>query len=168
MKLEFVKIAQIVNAHGIRGEVRAVPLERTPEFLTRIATFYLDGQPVVPTANHVHKGFALLKFPGVEDMNAALALKGKVLSVRREDAPLGPGEYFDAELPGLEVYSADTGESLGKLTLVEDYPAHKVYTVRGAREYLIPAVPGVFIQSVDLENGRMEVHMLEGLETDAD
>jgi 16S rRNA processing protein RimM len=108
----------------------------------------------------------LLKLPGVDDMNAALAYRGKVLSIRRDDAGLGPDECFDEELLGMDAYDADTGALLGTVTAVEDYPASKIYTVRGKREYLIPAVPGVFVKSVDLDANRMELHMLEGLATD--
>ena len=82
MKLETIKVGRIVNAHGIRGEVRVQPRDGDPAFLTRFKTFYIDGQPVSPTANHVHKSLVLMKFPGVDDMNAALALKEKILYVR--------------------------------------------------------------------------------------
>ena len=166
MKLESIPIGRIVNAHGIRGEVRVQPINQSPQFLTRFKTFYLDGSPVEPTANHVHKSFVLLKLPGVDDMNAALALKGTTLSIRRENAKLKPGECFDEELLGMQVLSADSGALLGRITAVGSYPASKVYTVRGEREYLIPAVPEVFIKSVDLEADRMEVHILEGMATD--
>lgn len=164
MKQDFIQIGRIVNAHGIRGEVRVQPLEQDPAFLTAFQTFYLDGQPVTPTANHAHKSLVLLKLPGVDDMNAALELKGKVLSIRRSDAP--EGLLFAQEVLGLEVFDAETGNLLGELTQVEEYPAHPVYTVRGQREYLIPAVPGAFIQSVDLDRGRMEVKVWEGMATD--
>lgn len=166
MKLEFIEVGQIVNAHGIRGEVRVQPLGQDPAFLTRFKTLYLNSKPVQPTANHVHKSVVLLKLPGVDDMNAALALKGTRVSIRRDDAHLGEGEAFDQELLGLTVKNADTGETLGELTTVTPYPAHKVYTVQGQREYLIPAVPGVFIQSVDLEANVMEVHIWEGMASD--
>ena len=66
----------------------------------------------------------------------------------------------------MAVYDAATGEALGKIIQVDPYPAHKVYTVRGAREYLIPAVPEVFIKSVDLDADRMEVHVWEGMAAD--
>ena len=164
MKQEFIQIGRIVNAHGIRGEVRVQPLEQDPAFLTAFQTFYLDGQPVIPTANHVHKSLVLLKLPGVDDMNAALALKGKVLSIRRSDAP--EDLFFAQELLDMEVFDAESGNLLGKITRVEDYPAHAVYTVRGEREYLIPAVPGAFIQSVDVAANRMEVKVWEGMATD--
>ena len=166
MRLETIKIGRIVNAHGIRGEVRVQPVGQDPAFLTQFKTFYLDGAPVTPTANHVHKSLVLMKFPGVDDMNAALALRDKELYIRRADARLPEGAFFDAELLGMAVYDAATGEALGKIVQVDPYPAHKVYTVRGAREYLIPAVPEVFIQSVDLDADRMEVHVWEGMAAD--
>ena len=159
MKLETIKVGRIVNAHGIRGEVRVQPRDGDPAFLTRFKTFYIDGQPVSPTANHVHKSLVLMKFPGVEDMNAALTYKDKDLYIRRADARLPEGAYFDDELLGMGVFDAATGEELGKLTAVENYPAHKVYTVKGRREYLIPAVKDVFIKSVDLDRDRMEVQV---------
>ena len=166
MKLETIKVGRIVNAHGIRGEVRVQPRDGDPAFLTRFKTFYIDGQPVSPTANHVHKSLVLMKFPGVEDMNAALTYKDKDLYIRRADARLPEGAYFDDELLGMGVFDAATGEELGKLTAVENYPAHKVYTVKGRREYLIPAVKDVFIKSVDRDRDRMEVQVWEGMASD--
>ena len=166
MKLDMIQIGRIVNAHGIRGEVRVQPINQTPQFLTCFQTFLLDGVPVVPTACHVHKSLVLMKLPGVDDMDAALALKGRTLAIRRADAPLGPGECFDEELLDMEVYNEADGALLGRITRVDTYPASKVYTVRGQKEYLIPAVPEVFIKSVDLDGNRMEVHVLEGMATD--
>ena len=166
MKQEYIRVGRIVNAHGIRGEVRVQPRRVSPALLTRCKTFYIDGQPITPTANHVHKELVLLKFPGVDDMNAALTYKDKDLYIRRADARLPEGECFDDELLGMEVYDEANGSLLGKITQVETYPASKVYTVKGAREYLIPAVKDAFIRSVDLDANRMEVHVWEGMATD--
>ena len=166
MKLEMIKVGRIVNAHGTRGEVRVQPRDADPYFLTEFDTFYIDGKPVTPTANHVHQSVVLMKLPGVDDMDAALALKEKVLYIRREDADLPEDECFDDELLDMEVYNAATGELLGTIVRVDPYPAHKVYTVKGKKQYLIPAVKGAFIQSVDLDGNRMEVNVGEGLATD--
>ena len=166
MKLEMIKIGRIVNAHGIRGEVRVQPRDADPFFLTQFKTFYLDGKAVKPTACHVHKSLVLMKLPGVDDMNTALTLKDKILYIRREDAKLPEGECFDDELLGLEVYDEATGNLLGELIAVDPYPASKIYTVKGKKEYLIPAVKGAFIRSIDLDKNRMEVHVWEGMATD--
>lgn len=163
MKLDYVPAGRIVSVHGIRGELRVLPLEREAEFLAGFRTFYLEGHPVKAAGCRVHKGMALLKLEGVEDRTAAEGLRGKELLVRRADARLPEGEYFDGELIGLDVYDGGTGRRLGELTKVERYPANRVYTVRGEREFLVPAVRDAFILNVDLEKNRMDIRVWEGL-----
>ena len=159
-------MGNIFTSYCIKGELKLNPEGFTPEFVAAFDTLYVNGEPVRVKSRRVHKSTLLLTLPGVEDMDAALALKGREVSIRREDARLPAGEYFDAELEGLTVLDDATGAELGKLHRVLHYPAHKVYEVRGAREYLIPAVPGVFIASVDVDGGTLRVHNMKGLATD--
>lgn len=164
MKRDYVRVARIVGVHGIRGELKALPLDGDPDFLAGFQTFYLDGRSVTPAACRVHKGMALLKLEGVDDRTAAEALRGKDLLIRRSDARLPAGEYFDEELIGLDVFNGETGECVGELAKVERYPASKVYTIRGVKEFLVPAVKDAFILGVDLENNRMDIRVWEGLD----
>ncbi len=166
MRPEFIPVGQVVNAHGIRGEVKVNPIGFDPAFVASFHTLYIGGAETRVKSSRVHKSTVLLTLPGVEDMDAALALKGRQVSIRRTDAHLPEGEYFDAELLGLTVLDDDTGEELGKLTRVLNYPAHKVYEVKGSREYLIPAVRDIFIRRVDLEGETMRVKNMKGLATD--
>ena len=109
----------------------------------------------------------LLTLPGVEDMDAALALKGTEVSILRADADMPEDAYFDMELEGLTVLDSESGAEVGRIKRVLHYPAHKIYEVKGGgREYLIPAVQGVFIESVDMDGGTMRVHMMKGLASD--
>ena len=165
MELEFITAGQIVNTHGIRGEVKILPQGVEPELLAECGTLYINGAPCVLTAGRVHKGCLLAKLKGVDDMDAALALKGKKVAIRRRDVSLPEGEYFDEELVGLTARDAATGEEIGKVDEVLAYPAHKIYAVRGGKdEYLIPAVPA-FIAAIDVPGGTLDVHMMEGLGT---
>ena len=166
MRPAYIPVGHIVNAHGIKGEVKLNPEGFTPEFVAEFDTLYINGEPVRVKSRRVHKSTLLLTLPGVEDMDAALALKGREVSIRRADARLPDGEYFDAELEGLTVLDDASGAELGKIHRVLHYPAHKVYEVRGSREYLIPAVPGVVIAAVDPDGGVMRIHMMKGLATD--
>ena len=166
MKQERITVGAIVNAHGIRGEVKLNPVGFDPAFLAEFDRFSIGGKEMAVRSSRVHKSVLLLTLPGVEDMDAALALKGKTVEIYAEDVELPEGEYFDVELEGCTVLDDATGQELGKLTRVLHYPAHKVYEVKGAREYLIPAVPGVFIASVDIDGGVVRVHMMKGLATD--
>ena len=166
MRPDFIPVGAVVNAHGIRGEVKVNPAGFDPEFIASFKTLYIGGQPVKVISARVHKSTVLLALPGVATMDDALALKGKTVSIRRTDAKLPKGQYFDAELEGCTVLDDATGEELGRLNKVLHYPAHKVYEVKGEREYLIPAVPGVFIASIDPEAEIIRVHMMKGLATD--
>lgn len=163
MKLDSICVGRITGVHGIRGELRVMPLERDPEFLTGFQTFLLDGHPIAVVSRRIHKDMVLLKLAGVEDRTAAETLRGKELSVRRADAHLPEGEYFDSELLGLDVYDGETGRCVGELVKVERYPASRVYTVRGVKEFLVPAVKDAFILGIDLENNRMDIRVWEGL-----
>ena len=167
MRPEFITVGTVVNAHGIRGEVKVNPSGFDPEFIAGFKILYIGGRAVQVRAARVHKSTVLLALPGVDTMDDALALKGKAVAIRRTDARLPKGQYFEAELEGCTVLDDATGEALGKLDKVLHYPAHKVYQVRGgAHEYLIPAVPGVFIAAIDPEAETIRVHMMKGLATD--
>ena len=166
MKQERINVGTIVNAHGIRGEVKLNPVGFDPAFLAEFDRFCIGGKETEVLSSRVHKSVLLLTLPGVEDMDAALALKGKTVSIRRTDAHLPQGQYFDQELVGLRVIDCATGGEIGVIDRVLIYPAHRIYQVKGQREYLIPAVPGVFIESTDPDAGEMRVHLMKGLATD--
>ena len=166
MRVEFIPVGQIVNAHGIKGEVKLNPMGFDPEFLADFDVLYIGGKRTEVKAARVHKSVVLLTLPGVNDMDAALALKGKTVTICRDDVEVPEGYYFDEEIEGLQVVDSATEAVIGKVKRVLTYPAHKIYEVKGEREYLIPAVPGVFIESVDLDAAEMRVHLMKGLATD--
>ena len=164
MKQEFISVGTIVNAHGIRGEVKLNPVGFEPAFLAEFDRLFIGGKETEVLSARVHKSVVLLTLPGINDMDAALALKGREVSIYRDDVELPEGEYFDEELVGCVVVDDATGETVGKVNRVLNYPAHKVYEVRGEKgEYLIPAVPEVFIKSVDMEANTIRAFMMKGL-----
>ena len=77
MVQEFITAGKIVGAHGVRGEVKLLPQGIDTASLALFSTYYIDGAPIVPTARREHKGCLLIKLPGVDDMDAALALRVK-------------------------------------------------------------------------------------------
>ena len=166
MRVEYIPVGQIVNAHGIKGEVKLNPMGFDPEFLVDFDVLYIGGKRTEVKSARVHKSVVLLTLPGITDMDAALALKGKDVTIRRDDVEVPEGYYFDEEIEGLTVIDCATEEVIGKVRRVLSYPAHKIYEVKGEREYLIPAVPEVFIESVDLDAETMRVHMMKGLASD--
>ena len=162
MKLEYVDIGRIVNTHGVRGELKLNPFDLEPELLCRCKTAYIDGAPLPLTAARVHKGCLLFRLKGVEDMDAALAYKGKTVTVRREELNLPADMLLPAELIGMDVVDDADGAPLGRLADVLAYPGHDVYVVRGKKEFMVPAVPA-FIAGVDPQANTMRIHVWEGL-----
>ena len=165
MKQPFLEAGQIVNTHGIQGEVKIVPWCDTPEFLCQFDTLYIDGRPVKVRAARPHKGNVLAALEGVTDVNGAMALKGKTVYIDRTGVVLPEGRHFLADLMGLEVIDAATGETLGVVADVLTPPAHEVYVVKGEHEYLIPAVDEFLIET-NVEGGYIRVRPIEGMQSD--
>ena len=85
MKERYLETGKIVNTHGIAGEVKILPWADAPDFLLDFDTLYIDGKPVKLLAARVHKNCVLAKLEGVDDVNAAMRLRDKVVSIDRED-----------------------------------------------------------------------------------
>lgn len=165
MKKEFLEAGQIVSTHGVAGELRLQPWCDSPEFLRQFSTLYLDQKPVTVSSVRPNKSMAILKLDGVDDVEAAMKLKGKVLFFKRDDAALAPGTHFISELYGLTAVDAATGAELGRVVDVLTPSAQSVYVIRGGgKEYLVPAVKD-FILDTDVDAGVMKVHLIEGMES---
>ena len=163
MRLPFIEAGEIVNTHGVRGEIKMLPWLDSPEDMCGFTRCRIGGKDYAITACRVQNTCDLLKLEGVDTMEAAQALRGKTVTLYRED--MDEDVIFAGDLIGMEVFSQ--AKRIGELTQVLDYPGNQVYVVKGEREYLVPAVKE-FILSTDLEGNRMEVKLLEGMETDAD
>lgn len=162
MNQAYIEAGQVVNTHGVQGEVKIMPWADSPEFLLDFDTIYIDDRPVKIRSARVHKNCVLATLEGVDGVDAAMLLKGKTIYLARADIHLPEGRFFLADLMGLEVRDADSGETLGVLADILTPPANLVYVVKGKREYLIPAVEE-FIIETNLDAGFMRVRLLEGM-----
>jgi len=166
MKNKFLEAGQIVNTHGVQGELKIVPWADSPEFLRGFDVFYIDGTPFKVLGARAHKGNILVRLEGVSDVNAAMRLKGKIISIDRTGVVLPEGRHFIADLIGLEVRDAASGEVLGAIADVLTPPAHEVYVVKGGcHEYMIPAVDE-FLAETNVEGGYIRVRLIEGMASD--
>ncbi len=162
MKSEFLETGQIVNTHGLHGEVRLIPWSDSPDFLLDFKTLYVDGVPMTVTAARVHKNVLLMQFEGVSDVDSAMKLKGKTVSIARKDVQLEPGTFFLADLIGLAVRD-ENGQAVGTVKEVLRPSVQTIYVVEGPDgTHMIPAVPE-FVKKVDVEGGEMVVSLIEGM-----
>lgn len=161
MKLQFIEAGEIVTTHGVKGEVKVLPWVDSPDVLCEFDRCRIGSREYTIENCRVQKSCNLLKLSGIDTMEAAQAMRGKVIELYRED--IDDEVIFAAELIGVEVFCS--GEKLGDITDVLDYPGNSVYVVKGQHEYMIPAVKQ-FILSVSLEKNEMQVSIIEGMRTD--
>ena len=161
MRLQFIEAGEIVTTHGVRGEVKVLTWLDDPEMLCEFERCRIDGKEYIMDQVRVQKTCNLVKLQGIDTMDAAQAMRGKVIELYRED--IDEDVIFAAELIGMEVYAGDA--LIGKIREVLDYPGNSVYVVRGEYEYMIPAVKQ-FILDTDMEGNRMQVKLIEGMRSD--
>jgi 16S rRNA processing protein RimM len=107
----------------------------------------------------------LLRLKEVLDRNEAEKLRGKDITIRREDAVALPaGQYYWHQVLGLTVIDASSDTVLGKVTDIVETGANDVYVVRPehGREILVPAIKDVVL-SIEPGEGRMLIQPLPGM-----
>ena len=161
MKLQFVEAGEIVTTHGIKGEVKVLCWLDDPEMLCEFDRCRIGGKEYTIEQCRVQKTCNLVKLSGVDTMDSAQLMRGKIIELYRED--IDDEVIFAAELIGVEVYSDNA--LIGKITDVLDYPGNSVYVVKGEHEYMIPAV-NQFIVSTDMQANHIDVKLIEGMRTD--
>ena len=161
MRLQFVEAGEIVTTHGVRGEVKVMCWLDDPEMLCEFDRCRIAGKDYVMEQVRVQKTCNLVKLQGIDTMEAAQAMRGKIVELYRED--IDEEVIFAAELIGMEVFAE--GKKIGKIKEVLAYPGNSVYVVKGEHEYMIPAVKQ-FILDTDMEGNRMQVKLIEGMRTD--
>lgn len=163
MRKEFLECGKIVAPQGLRGEVRVEPW-CDPGFLAEFRVLYLNGSPVKVEKARVQKNMVIIKLEGPETRDEALALRGKLLYLHRNDADLEEGEYFVQDLIGCAVVDADTGKDYGAVYDVRPTGANDVYYLRdpSGKERLVPAIPDVVLEK-DIDGGIIKIRPLEGL-----
>ncbi|MBP3684751.1 MAG: 16S rRNA processing protein RimM [Oscillospiraceae bacterium] len=161
MRLQFIEAGEIVTTHGVRGEVKVLCWLDDPEMLCEFDRCRIAGKEYTMDQVRVQKTCNLVKLKGIDTMEAAQAMRGKVIELYRED--IDEEVIFAAELIGMEVYAEN--KLIGRIKEVLDYPGNSVYVVKGEFEYMIPAVKH-FILNTDMEANRMDVKLIEGMRSD--
>jgi 16S rRNA processing protein RimM len=162
MNNNLIQAGVITTTHGVRGEIRVNPWANSPAFLLSFDRVFIDGRPYEVVASRVHKNIVIMALAGINSVEEAEPLKGKVLWIARNDAELEEGEHFIVDLIGLDAVEEETGQRLGKITDILTLSAQNVYVIRGTREILVPAVPE-FVRAIDVEGGKIVFRLIEGM-----
>ena len=166
MKKQYLDSGKIVGTHGIRGEVRIDPWCDSPEFLCAFKKLYLDerGETSIEVKSRPHKNITLAKIKGVDTIEAAEKLRGKVVYIDRGDIALEEGVHFVQDLIGLEVKDADNGKVYGKISDVLRTGANDVYEITDSqgKKYLAPVIDEVIIE-INVDSGYVLIRPMKGI-----
>ncbi len=167
-----VVVGRVGRPHGIRGEVTVEVRTDEPDrrFVTG-AVLSVEGstRTLTVAGTHWHSGRLLVQFAGVDDRNAAEAIRGSILEAERADdeVPEDPEEFYDAQLVGCSVVVA--GTVVGEVADVVHLPAQDLLLVRMAeaggvpeRDVLVPFVQAI-VPSVDIAARQVVIDPPPGL-----
>ena len=146
-----IALAAVAGAHGIKGEVKLKLFSDSIESLAGHAAIFIGGREYRLAGVKAAGKDAIASLDGVNDRSAAESLRGQLIEVDRSALPpLDEGEYYHADLIGLECVGRD-GQPVGTVVAVENYGAGdllEVETESGKRS-LIPFKAGI----ADLDGG---------------
>ena len=165
---KYLEIGQIVNTFGIKGMVKIKPFTDDINRFDRLKKVYIsnkNGKKEYQIQEiKYHKNMVLMKLEGVDTPEQADLLRQSYLLVDRADEePLEEGVYYVVDLLGLEVYT-DDNKLLGKVDDIFNTGSNDIYVVKDemGKQILLPGIPDV-LKNVDLEKGRITVHLIPGL-----
>ncbi len=167
---EFFEIGNIVNTQGVKGDVRIMPTTDDIKRFKKLKSITIVNKKNEERQLEIekvwfHKQFVIIKFVGVDDMNAGEKLKNHKIIINRSEAiKLNKDEYFISDLYDMEVFEGD--RFLGIITNIIFTGANDVYVVTNKetnKEVLIPAIKKCIL-NVNTDDNKMTVKLLKGLE----
>lgn len=169
MKKDYLELGQIVNTKGLKGEVKLNSFAEDDSVFETLDKVYLKTKTEIVEKQIEKVGYGknqvILKFKDCSSIDEAETLREMYLLVKRSDLEeLPEGVYYIADLLGLDVYT-DEGELLGKVDDIYSTGANDIYVVKDdlGKQKLLPGIKEV-IQETNLEEGKIIVHLIEGLE----
>ena len=169
MTEKLYRVGTIVNTHGIKGEVRVIPITDFPEDRFKpgaklILKNKTTTEEFTVESSRPHKSFILIKFKGYDNINdVEKYVKSELFAAGEEVANLNEGEFLYKQIIGLKVVDKDLGE-VGKVTEILELGSNDVWVVKGTKykEILLPYIDDV-IKDVDLDNQVVNVEIPDGL-----
>ena len=165
---KYLELGQIVNVRGLKGEVKVNSYSEDPNRFEKIKSIIIkqknqeqeyEIEKVSYTKNQV-----VLKLKNIDTIEEAEKLRNAIILIDREKlGELPKGVYYIADLIGLDVYT-DTNDYLGKVDDIFNTKSNDVYVIKDdlGKNKLLPGIPEI-IKEISLENGKIIVHLIEGL-----
>ena len=124
-----------------------------------------EKTPVEVKSAQVHKNVVLMHLKGVDTVEAAEKLRGKILHLDRDDVDLPEDLVFIQDILTFKVYDLRVDRVIGHIRdVLTSNPAHDMYEIAGedGRLIYIPAIKP-FLKEIDMDAGIVYVESIEGL-----
>jgi 16S rRNA processing protein RimM len=161
--MDWIPVGRVTRTHGLKGELKFFPADQEDLVIQKDQQIRLGETTFKIKSVRGAKSPFIVKFDGIDSIEAAQSLSGQEILVSREDIESLPeGEYYRFEIEGLNVFD-DTGKYYGVIEDIIATGSNDVYVVRGdGKEWLVPMIDSV-VQSIDLEQDKLIFHCVEGL-----
>jgi len=161
--MDWISVGRVTRTHGLKGELKFYPADEDDLVIQGDQQIRLGETTFKIKSVRGAKSPFIVKFEGVDSIEAAQSLSGQEVLIAREDfESLPEGEYYRFEIEGLKVFD-DTGKYYGVIEDIIETGSNDVYVVRGdGKEWLVPMIDSI-VQSIDLEQGKLIFHCVEGL-----
>lgn len=163
-KMEKILIGKVVNAVGIRGELRVYNYSDSDDIYKNTPEIFIGDALCRVEKVRLQKNMIVLKVEGIDDRNAAELAKGREVFVTDADLPeLEEGVFYVRDLIGMRVVCED-GTPVGDVEDVIQNSAQDIFDVRTeeGRQVLIPKVDQ-FVKNIDGKERVITVRPIEGL-----
>ena len=166
--MQSVLIGQIVNVHGIKGEVKVYPYTDDVDNLAKkLKRIYLDEQmsKSYDVTCRIQKGMILAKISTIDSVEKAEMLRNKYIYISEEDLDtLEEDSYYVKDLIGLDVIDIRNDNLIGRLDYIFNTGANDVYEIATTdnKKVYLPAIEQV-IKKVDIKARKIYVELMEGL-----
>jgi 16S rRNA processing protein RimM len=148
-----------LKPHGLKGELKILPLLDSPKMLADIKKACLNGVVFEIESLRITSDFAYVLFKGISDRNSAETFRGSMMCVDHENRPAIPKDrYYISDLLGAKIVSEN--KDYGALDDVLNYGASDVYCVNGEKRFMFPAIDKVILD-IDLKNMTIKIDALE-------
>ena len=163
---KYLEVGKINNTHGVRGELKLTLWCDDIEYLKQFKTLYFDdkGEKAVELLSaRPQKNLAIIRLDGIDTMEKAETLKGKLLYCDRDDAKIEEGSNYIADLIGCYVVDIDTEEEYGQVKDVLNYGSCDIYDIESwGKHTLIPATDDI-VKEINVEYKVIRIKKMKGL-----
>ncbi|MCI6692769.1 MULTISPECIES: ribosome maturation factor RimM [unclassified Clostridium] len=153
---DILRVGKIVNTHGLRGEVKVIPLTDDPKRYNELDFVLIDGIERKIQGCKYQKDRVIVKIEGINTIEEAEKYKNKYMEIPREYAvPLEEDTYYIADIIGCTVFDTN-GKDLGEVYDVIQTKNNDVYWIRKPKELLIPVLLEI-VTDIDIENRKITI-----------